>query len=286
MRTGRSPCWPVIPPSIGTGSRWMGFSASSTASPTTGRRSARAGSMWRGSPVPALTRRCTSSVGVRNLRGDGGLPPARAPRGGGRGQGILGGGKVMGGPAWLRPLFSLGVLMPLTVAVVSGCAAPPSGAIGSPGTSGMAAPAATSTETPWMDRTLTLPSGATLKIPVEWTTTAATDGVILSDPEKLVRIDLVEVDAIGGMSSAIAMAWSRRYPSFNRQELAPSDSPGREGWELFRWSSYKTSPEESRRVSAFGARKGPLAAVVLLAGPLATVQRRASQVAIVHKDPE
>ena len=185
--------------------------------------------------------------------------------------------------AMLRPLFCLGVLMPLTVAVVSGCAAPPSGAIGSPGTSGMAAPAATSTETPWVDRTLTLPSGATLKVPVEWTTTAATDGVILWDPEKLVRIDLVEVDATGGMSGAIAMAWSRRYTSFNRQELAASDSPGREGWELFRWSSYKTSPEESRRVSAFGARKGPLAAVVLVDGPLATVQRRASQVAIVHK---
>ena len=36
-------------------------------------------------------------------------------------------------------------------------------------------------------------------------------------------------------------------------------------------------------MSAFGARKGPLAAVVLVDGPLATVQRRASQVAIVHK---
>lgn len=177
--------------------------------------------------------------------------------------------------AVLRPLFCLGVLMPLTVGVLSGCASPPSGAIGLQGTS-------TSMERPWMDRTLTLPSGATLKVPVEWTTTAATDGVILLDPEKLVRIDLVEVDATGGMSGAIAKAWSRRYPSFNRQELAASDSPGREGWELFRWSRYKTSPEESRRVSAFGARKGPLAAVVLVDGPLATVQRRASQVAIVH----
>jgi CubicO group peptidase (beta-lactamase class C family)/dienelactone hydrolase len=145
-----------------------------------------------------------------------------------------------------------------------------------------AARAASSTEAPWADRALTLPSGATLKVPAEWTATAAPDGVILTDPERTVRIDLVEVDATGGLSGAIAMAWSRRYPGFNRDELAASDSPGREGWDLFRWSRYKTSPEESRRVSAFGAKKGPLGTVVLVDAPLARVQRRASQVALVH----
>jgi hypothetical protein len=88
---------------------------------------------------------------------------------------------------------------------------------------------------------------------------AAPDGIVLLDPERVLRIDLVEVDATSEMREAIPAAWSRRLPGFDRPELAASDSPGRRGWDLFRWSRYKTSPEESRQVSAFGARKGPLA---------------------------
>jgi CubicO group peptidase (beta-lactamase class C family) len=168
----------------------------------------------------------------------------------------------------------------LAVTVLSGCAAPPSGL--APGTSGPTVLAAPTAETPRTDRAVTLPSGATLKVPVDWTVMAAPDGVVLRDPEKQLRIDLVEVDAAGGMRDAIPTAWSRRHPGFDRPELAASDSPGREGWDLFRWARYKTSPEESRRVSAFGMRKGPLAVVVLLDGPLAAVQRRASQVGIVN----
>ena len=140
-----------------------------------------------------------------------------------------------------------------------------------------AAPAETT-----LDRTVTLPSGATLKIAADWTVTASTDGLILEDPEKQLKIELVEVEAAAGMSAAISTAWSRRRPGFNRQELAASDSPGREGWDLFRWSRYKTSPEEARRVSAFVARKGTLAVVVLVDSPLAAVQRRSSEVGLVH----
>lgn len=172
-----------------------------------------------------------------------------------------------------RPLAGLRVLTLLSVGVLSGCAGPP--ATTSP-------PAASGPETLRADRVVTLPSGATLKVPVDWTVTASPDGVVLVDPEKGLRIDLVDVDATGGMSEAIATAWSRRHHGFDRPELAASDSPGREGWDLFRWSRYKTSPEEARRVSAFGARKGPLGVVVLVDGPLAAAQRRSSQVGIVH----
>ena len=161
----------------------------------------------------------------------------------------------------------LTALVLLAAGVLAGCAAPPSDR---------------SAETPRTDRALTLPSGATLKVPIDWTVTAATDGVVLLDPEKAVRIDLVEVGTTGEMRDAIPTAWSRRHPGFDRQELAASDSPGRRGWDLFRWSTYKTSPEESRQVSAFGARKGPLAVVVLVEGPLAAVERRSSQVGIVQ----
>src|SRR2546422_5738663 len=136
----------------------------------------------------------------------------------------------------------------LALAALAGCAGPSPGA--------MAPPAAT-------DRVVALPSGATLKAAADWTVTASPDGLVLEDPEKQLRIDLVEVDATPGLSAAISTAWSRRRPGFDRKELAASDSPGRDGWDLLRWARYETSPEEARRLSAVVVRKGPLAVVAL-----------------------
>ncbi len=131
------------------------------------------------------------------------------------------------------------------------------------------------------ERSLTLPSGATLKVPTDWTVTESKDGLTLEDPEKQLKVEVVEVDASAGMKATISAAWSRRRPGFNRQELASSDSPGREGWDLFHWARYKTSPEESRRVSAFAARKDSQGVVILVDGSLAAAQRRSSQIALV-----
>jgi len=75
------------------------------------------------------------------------------------------------------------------------------------------------------DRTVQLPSGATLKVAADWTVTASPDGLTLEDPERRVKIELVEVDATPGLSAAIVMAWARRRQDFNRRELAASDSP-------------------------------------------------------------
>ena len=158
------------------------------------------------------------------------------------------------------------VAMLLALAALSGCAAPAPGTM-APQTAAPEVAAPASAEGARVDRTVTLPSGATLKVAADWTVTTSTDGLILEDPEKQLKIELVEVEATAGMSAAISTAWSRRHPGFNRQELAASDSPGREGWDLFRWSRYKTSPEEARRVSAFVARKDTLAVVVLVDSP-------------------
>ena len=155
----------------------------------------------------------------------------------------------------------------LAVLALAGCAAPSPGAVD---------------PSPSPDRLVALPSGATLKIASDWTVTAAPDGLVLADPEKQLRIDLVEVDATSGLSAAIATAWSRRHPGFDRKELAASDSPGREGWDLLRWATYDTSPEESRWVSAVAVRKGPLAVVGLFDGLPSATQRRSSQIALLQ----
>jgi CubicO group peptidase (beta-lactamase class C family) len=162
----------------------------------------------------------------------------------------------------------------------SGCTPPPPRTVTPPiaDASGVVSADATSA-----DRTLTLPSGATVKVVADWTAENVTDGLVLQDPEKQVRVDLVEVDASAGLSAAIATAWARRRPGFNRPERAASDSPGREGWDVFRWSRYTTSPEEARRASAYAARKGHGAVVVLVDSPLAAVQRRSAQLTLVYE---
>ena len=142
-------------------------------------------------------------------------------------------------------------------------------------------PARSSTEAP-AERNLTLPSGATVKVAGDWGVTESKDGVTLEEPEKQLKVELVEVEATGGLKAAIAAAWSRRRPGFKREERASSDSPGREGWDLFHWSEYKTSSEESRRVSAFAAKKGALAVVLLVDGPLAAAERRGAQIGLVY----
>jgi hypothetical protein len=92
------------------------------------------------------------------------------------------------------------------------------------------------------------------------------DRAVLEDPQEQMKLEVVEVEATSGITAATSAAWSRRKPGFDRQELASSNSPGREGWELFRWTEYKTSPEEARTVGAFAAKKGALAVVMLTTG--------------------
>ena len=133
------------------------------------------------------------------------------------------------------------------------------------------------------DRVATLPSGATLNVAADWTVTASSDGLTLEDPEKRLRIEIVEVDAGSGLDAAIAAALARRRPTFNRKQLAASDTPGREGWDLGRWARYETSPAEARWVSAQVVRKGQLAVVVFVDGAIATAQRRSAEIALVNQ---
>ena len=118
------------------------------------------------------------------------------------------------------------------------------------------------------DRVVTLPSGATLNVAADWIVTTSRDGLTLEDPDKRLKIDLVEVevDAERGLDAAISTALARRRPAFNRRELAASDRPGREGWDLGRWARYEVSPAEARLVSAGAVRKGRLAVVILVDG--------------------
>jgi CubicO group peptidase (beta-lactamase class C family) len=137
-------------------------------------------------------------------------------------------------------------------------------------------------QAPPAERSLTLPSGATLTIASDWTVTEVKDGLILEGPESQLKIEVVEVDASAGLSASISAALSRRWPGFSREEFTSLDSPGREGWDGSNWTEYQTSPEESRTVSAVVSTKGSHAVVLLADLPLGAYQRRTSQVDLVY----
>jgi CubicO group peptidase (beta-lactamase class C family) len=130
------------------------------------------------------------------------------------------------------------------------------------------------------ERTVSLPSGATMKIAEGWTATPRNDGLTLEGPEGKLRIEYVEIDGAKDVSEAISTAWSRRFPDFNRELKASADEPGREGWDGSTWADYKTSPEENRSVYALTAQKGSLTVVVLFDVPLADLQRRSSELSL------
>jgi len=177
--------------------------------------------------------------------------------------------------AKIRRRVLLAGLMVLAGLVQSGCLGRPTAPRG--------AATAESSRARAADRVVTLPSGATLNVAADWIVTTSSDGLTLEDPDKSLRIDLVEVDAQPGLDAAISTALARRRPTFNRRELAASDTPGREGWDLRRWARYEVSPAEARLVSAGAVRKGRLAVIVLVDGAIATAQRRAAEIALVSQ---
>jgi len=136
-------------------------------------------------------------------------------------------------------------------------------------------------QAPAAERELTLLSGATLKVATEWTVTEVKDGFTLEGPDKQMKIEVVEVDASAGLDAGVAAGWASRKPSFSREQFSASESPGREGWDVYYWVGYQTSPVESRVLSAFVYKKDSHAVVLLVDGSLAAAQRRGSQVALV-----
>jgi CubicO group peptidase (beta-lactamase class C family) len=131
------------------------------------------------------------------------------------------------------------------------------------------------------ERTVTLPSGATMKIADGWTARPMNDGLTLEGPEGKLKIELVEIEATEDAAAAIATAWSRRAPDFARELITTTESPGRDGWDSVTRASYKTSPKENRLVAASALQKDTLAVVILIDVPIADLQRRQSELSLV-----
>jgi len=161
-----------------------------------------------------------------------------------------------------------------------GRAASPTGAPpNAPKTPSAQAPAAPATAVARkleQDETIKTSSGATLMVPKGWYVTSGRELLLLEEPDREVKIALVELKA-SDRDSAVAGAWSRFQPDFNLPVVRAVDLPPREGWDAVAQVAYVTKTEEARTVIALARRKGETWYVALLDGKDAAVDRRGAQ---------
>jgi CubicO group peptidase (beta-lactamase class C family) len=127
------------------------------------------------------------------------------------------------------------------------------------------------------DVEVTTDSGAAFHGAKGWWMTAAPDRVVLEDPDRALRMTLVEL-AEPDLSRAIAAAWQRVEPGFARVPAgAPRVPPPAGDWDATVELGYVTRTDEHRKVWALARRFGSTTYVALVDGDAAALERRDAQ---------
>ncbi|MCI0574368.1 MAG: beta-lactamase family protein [Myxococcaceae bacterium] len=120
-------------------------------------------------------------------------------------------------------------------------------------------------------------SGATFVVPSGWFLTEHGDHFTLEDPERELRLTLLELPGPSA-EAAVRDAWQKAEPGFARPVLQSLRPPPRDGWDELSQVSYETGAQQARRVLALARRVGGTNYVALLDGTSAAVDRRGAQV--------
>jgi CubicO group peptidase (beta-lactamase class C family) len=154
---------------------------------------------------------------------------------------------------------------------------PPSPTAGAP----VAAPAPAAATTRHLDKeeTITLASGTTFTVAKGWFVTTGPDLTLLEDPDRELKVALVEL-AAADREAAVAAGWARFEPGFSLAIERAIDLPAREGWDAIAQVAYVTKTEDKRFVVAVARRKGPTWYVALVDGKDAAMDRRGAEVTV------
>jgi len=137
--------------------------------------------------------------------------------------------------------------------------------------SASAAPRQLSADTP--DKTAL---GATFTIPSGWFVSRPDGAILLQDPERELKLWLVDVDG-KPLGEAIAAAWKAVRPDFALQVEDRAKPPARGGWDEVQQNKYVTSTAGTRVVIANARRKGHKVFVVLIDATTKALSRRGAQ---------
>jgi CubicO group peptidase (beta-lactamase class C family) len=144
-----------------------------------------------------------------------------------------------------------------------------------PASSAAPPPAAAKSYQAAQETTLTTPGGATFPVAAGWFVTERGELVLLEDPDRKLKVALVELESPAG-KEAIGAAWKLYDPAFSGKELnSMSPPPGK--WDEVVQIVYETDPSTRRFVLANARRKGSKTWVAIIDGDKGILDRRGAQ---------
>jgi CubicO group peptidase (beta-lactamase class C family) len=127
------------------------------------------------------------------------------------------------------------------------------------------------------DSTYTRESGVVVRVPKEWTHLDDTSHVILEDPDKSVKVAMIESEG-SDLAAAITSAWKRLDPGFSREVEQVLRPPPTEGLDEVLVHSYLMKAGEDHASTAIAKRLGTKIYTVLIDGSRSGLDRRGGQV--------
>lgn len=119
--------------------------------------------------------------------------------------------------------------------------------------------------------------GVAFTVPAGWSVASDSSSVSMQAPEADTRVVILDEQA-SDAAAAVAQAWAKYRPGFQRPLKASVAVPDHEGWKDGKRFIYETSPNERLVVIAIALHAGDTWTVVLLDGAEPTFEKRGSQI--------
>ena len=117
-------------------------------------------------------------------------------------------------------------------------------------------------------------ANATFTQPAGWSLKGDPAAMTIVAPEGDLELSFVDVPGAANAAAAVATAWQRQYPGFNRKLEITAPAAAKDGWEEQVNFSYQTSPAEHQVATAYAYRRGSNWTVMLGKGNAATFEKR------------
>ena len=127
------------------------------------------------------------------------------------------------------------------------------------------------------DTPRTTPGGVPFTVPAGWSVGGDSSSVSILAPEADTHVVIFDEQAPDA-ASAVAQAWAKYRPGFNRPLRTAVAVPDRDGWKDGKEFTYETSPNERLVVVAAALHAGDMWTVVLLDGSEPTLGKRGAQI--------
>ena len=120
-------------------------------------------------------------------------------------------------------------------------------------------------------------SNASLLVPEGWTVVRDGGTVAITAPEGDATIALVAIPSAANGEEAVAQAWARFDPAFDRVVRLAVDQPDRDGWTDTKVVNYETSPAEKLVLQGVALKSADGWTAILVRGAQATFAKRGGQ---------